>query len=218
VSAVEAIEAACAAGIRIAIDGDDLVLEAAAPPSPIVLNLLACNKANIVALMRRQKQLNEFGSSRSIRIQSRHEADPGEASPGLWRSKAEVHRCRIVAALNRLPAPCNQSGRRLMAETRKFLRSPWFSDALLNVWSLEALFGIDCGAPLDNFERWGLIVGLALAPQHGDAIEHIDAEHAVIRHLVGPTLKNARRIERRLLPTATTVPWWQSSALMGDVD
>ena len=217
-SATKAIEAARAAGIRIAIDGDDLVLEAAAPPSPIVLELLSRNKTNVVALMRGQKQVNEFGPSRSIRIKSRHEADPGEASPGSWHPKTEVLRRRIVAALYRLPAPCNQSGRRLIAETRKFLRSQWFTEALLNEWSLEALFGIDCGAPLDNYERWGLIVGLSLAPQFGDAIDHIDAEHAVIRHLVGPTMKNARRIERRLLPTATTVPWWQLSALVGDVD
>jgi hypothetical protein len=117
-----------------------------------------------------------------------------------------------------LPATRDHNRRRLIAETRKFLRSPWFSAALLNGWSLEALFGVDCGAPLDNYERWGLIVGLALAPQHGDAIEHIDADRAVIRYYAGPTMKNAKRIERRFLPTAATVPWWQSSALVGDVE
>lgn len=44
-SAAEALRAARAAGISIAIDGDDLVLEAPAQPPPAVLGLLARNKA-----------------------------------------------------------------------------------------------------------------------------------------------------------------------------
>ena len=38
-SAAEALKAARAAGIRVRIDGDDLELEAAAPPPPAVLDL-----------------------------------------------------------------------------------------------------------------------------------------------------------------------------------
>jgi hypothetical protein len=40
VSAAEALKAARAAGIEIGIDGDDLMLEASAPPSAAVLDLL----------------------------------------------------------------------------------------------------------------------------------------------------------------------------------
>jgi hypothetical protein len=47
-SAAEALKAARAAGLRLGIDGDDLVLEASAPPPP-VLNLLSRHKASIVA-------------------------------------------------------------------------------------------------------------------------------------------------------------------------
>ena len=68
-SATEAIEAARAAGIHIAIDGDDLVLEASAPPSPVVLDVLSRNKAHVVAMLRRQQPVNEFGPFRPLRVQ-----------------------------------------------------------------------------------------------------------------------------------------------------
>ena len=51
-SAAEALAAARAAGIQISIDGDDLVLQASAPPSAEVLDLLARHKAAIVTLLR----------------------------------------------------------------------------------------------------------------------------------------------------------------------
>jgi hypothetical protein len=51
-SADAALKAARDAGIRIGIDGDDLVLEASAKPSPAVLELLSQNKAGIRARLR----------------------------------------------------------------------------------------------------------------------------------------------------------------------
>jgi hypothetical protein len=50
-SAAEALKAACAAGIRMRIDGDDLVLEASSPPPSAVLALLSRYKAGIVTLL-----------------------------------------------------------------------------------------------------------------------------------------------------------------------
>jgi hypothetical protein len=44
-SAAEALKAARAAGIQLGIDGDDLVLEASAPPPPDVIDLLSRRKA-----------------------------------------------------------------------------------------------------------------------------------------------------------------------------
>jgi hypothetical protein len=52
-SPTEALKAARAAGIRLEVDGDDLVLEASAPPPPAMLDLLSRNKAGIVTLLRR---------------------------------------------------------------------------------------------------------------------------------------------------------------------
>ena len=51
-SAAEALKAARAAGIKLAIDGDDLVLEASASPPPAVIDRLTAHKTEIVAMLR----------------------------------------------------------------------------------------------------------------------------------------------------------------------
>jgi len=51
-SAVQAIKAIRPAGVELALDGDDLVLEAASPPPAAVLDALSRHKAKIVALLR----------------------------------------------------------------------------------------------------------------------------------------------------------------------
>jgi hypothetical protein len=51
-SAAQALKAARAAGIRLDVEGDDLVLEACAEPPPVVLDLLLQHKAGVVALLR----------------------------------------------------------------------------------------------------------------------------------------------------------------------
>jgi hypothetical protein len=51
-SAVGALRAARAAGIELALDGDDLVLHAASAPAPAVLDALSRHKAGTVALLR----------------------------------------------------------------------------------------------------------------------------------------------------------------------
>ena len=52
-SAADALKAARAVGIVVEIDGDDLVLEAPAPPPTVVLNALSRHKSGVVALLRR---------------------------------------------------------------------------------------------------------------------------------------------------------------------
>jgi hypothetical protein len=51
-SAVEALKAARAAGVELALDGDDLALKAASAPPAAVLDALSRHKAQIVALLR----------------------------------------------------------------------------------------------------------------------------------------------------------------------
>lgn len=51
-SAAEALGAARAAGVSVAVDGDSLLLEAAAPPPVAVLSLLARHKGDIVRILR----------------------------------------------------------------------------------------------------------------------------------------------------------------------
>jgi hypothetical protein len=50
-TATDAINVARHAGIELMLDGDDLVLEAPAPPPPIVLDLLSRHKAEVVAIL-----------------------------------------------------------------------------------------------------------------------------------------------------------------------
>ena len=135
-SAAEALKAALAAGVSAEIDGDDLVLEASAPPPPAVLDLLSQHKAPIIAMLRWQ-----IGAANSVRRSNSH-----------YSSSNRRH--RIATAMGRLPSP---RGCRLMAETQTFLRSAWFSEALKYGWSLEELFGVDACLPLDNLDHWGLI-------------------------------------------------------------
>ena len=51
-SAAEALQAVRDAGIGLDVDDGDLVLEASAPPSAAVLDLLARHKADVIALLR----------------------------------------------------------------------------------------------------------------------------------------------------------------------
>ncbi|MFZ4809468.1 MAG: hypothetical protein ACOYLQ_19610 [Hyphomicrobiaceae bacterium] len=234
-SAFEALNAARAAGIALTIDGSDLVLEASVPPPVAVLDLLSRHKSDVIAMLR-QNRGNAFDPAQPLRAMARVEGTVNNGETGrtglaralrprpvddgahVWLSNEIALRRRITAALERLPSPYDYNGRRLTAVTQDFLRSPWWSEALRCGWRLEALFGVDERAPLDAHESWGLIVGLALAPRRGDVIEHLDAEHAVIRFQVGKTLKEARRIERRFTPNDSSVTWWECSGLVGDVE
>lgn len=51
-TAVEALRAARAAGVAIALDGDDLVLEASSLPPEPILDALSRNKVGIVNFLR----------------------------------------------------------------------------------------------------------------------------------------------------------------------
>jgi len=51
-NAAEALTLARAAGVCVRVDGDDLVLEAAGPPAPDVIDLLSQNKIGIIKLLR----------------------------------------------------------------------------------------------------------------------------------------------------------------------
>ena len=56
-SAAEALQAAQNAGVEIGIDGDDLVLEASAPPPAAVLEALSQHKADVVRMLRLAKDV-----------------------------------------------------------------------------------------------------------------------------------------------------------------
>lgn len=109
-SAVQALKAARAAGIDIALDGDALVLAAATAPPPAVLDLLACHKAGIVALL---LPTNDGWSGEDWLAFFDERAGIAEFDGGLPRASAEARAfaCCVAEWLNRnsvrsLPGRC----------------------------------------------------------------------------------------------------------------
>lgn len=93
----EALQTARAAAVRVSIDGDDLLLEAPAPPASSVLELRSRHKAGIVALLRSAEDWQVFFDER---------AGISEFDGGLSRGQAEAHAfgCCVVEWLIRNPA------------------------------------------------------------------------------------------------------------------
>jgi hypothetical protein len=100
--AVEALEAARAAGIVLALDGEDLVLEAASTPPAAVLEPLSQQKADIVAMLRRDRV---GWSSEDWQVFFDECSGIAEFDGGLPRPQAEAHafRCCVVEWFNHNP-------------------------------------------------------------------------------------------------------------------
>ena len=108
-SAAKPLEAARAAGIELALDGNDLALSAAsAPPAP-VLDALSRHKAEIVALLRPGR---DGWSAEDWFFDER--AGVAEFDSGLPRAEAKARAFECCAAewLNRNPV-CSPPGRYL---------------------------------------------------------------------------------------------------------
>ena len=99
-SVAEALRAAHAAGIRVEIDGDDLVLEASAAPPSAVLDLLSRHKAGIVTLLR---SADDGWSAEDWRVFFDERAGIAEFDGGLPRLQAEAYAfaCCATEWLNR---------------------------------------------------------------------------------------------------------------------
>jgi hypothetical protein len=101
-SAVEALGAARAFGIRLELDGDDLLLEASGPPPDAVLGALSRHKPDVVRLLHSAQD----GFSPDYWHVLFHERTAfAEFAGGLTRSDAEAQafECCVVEWLNRNP-------------------------------------------------------------------------------------------------------------------
>ena len=101
-SAVQALKAASAAGVRLGIDGKDLTLEADAAPPPSVMNLLTCHRADVIALLRTWR---DSWSGEDWRAFFDERAGIAEFDGGLPREQAEAraYACCVAEWLNRNP-------------------------------------------------------------------------------------------------------------------
>jgi hypothetical protein len=104
VSAAEALCMAQAAGLRIEVDGSDLVLEAPAPPPATVLDALSRHKADVVLLLR---PAADGWSPADWQAYFDERAGIAEFEGGLARDAAEARafECCVCEWLNRNPAP-----------------------------------------------------------------------------------------------------------------
>ena len=116
-SAVATLKDARAAGIKLALDGEDLVLEAGSTPPAAVLDALSRHKAEIVALMRPGE---DGWSGEDWQVFFDERAGIIEFDAGQPRSKAEAQAlaCCIVEWLNRNPVR-SPSGRCLACGDRE---------------------------------------------------------------------------------------------------
>src|SRR5262249_18853038 len=103
-SAAEALKAARAVGIQLEVDGDDLVLEASAPPPSAILGVLSEHKAEIVGVRRPGR---DGWSAEDWQVFFDERAGIIEFDGGLSRTEAEAQAlaCCIVEWLNRNPTP-----------------------------------------------------------------------------------------------------------------
>jgi hypothetical protein len=86
-SAADALKAARAAGIRLWVGGDALMLEASAAPPPAVLDLLSRHKAGIVTLLR---PADDGWSAENWHVFFDERAGIAEFDGGLPRGQAEA--------------------------------------------------------------------------------------------------------------------------------
>jgi hypothetical protein len=103
-SAALALQSARAVGVRVAIDGDNLALEAPEHPPQEVLNLLALHKADILRLLR---PADDGWSPEDWKVFFDERAAIGEFDGGLPReeSEARAFACCVAEWISRHPTP-----------------------------------------------------------------------------------------------------------------
>lgn len=151
-SVAEALKAAQAAGIQLGIDGDDLVLEAAVPPPPAVIDLLSSYKASIVALLRPA----EYGwSAEERQVLFEERAAIIEFDGGMSRTWAEA-----LARLDPARPPCDAPPKQWLQfidDCGRFVDDGWAPRVDALGWTPTDLFGCDWAKPFSRINRAGLL-------------------------------------------------------------
>ena len=167
-SAVPALRVARAAGIELGLDGDDLLLQAAAPPPASILDLLSANKPAIVALLRRSDPGRTPIDERSVLVVDK---------AGVPREWTEGY-TRLCA----MPPPADIPERdwQAMVDGAGRLLEQW-GDKLASLgWIVEDIFGIHGLAPLARLDLAGLVRFLI----QFEVVELTD-EHAILMNARG---------------------------------
>jgi hypothetical protein len=121
-SAVEALKAARAAGVELALDGDDLALKAASAPPAAVLDALSRHKAEVMVLLR---PAEDGWSAEDWQVFFEERASIVELDGELPRpgAEAQAFACCVVEWLNRNPER-SPAGRCLGCGDREHAHDP----------------------------------------------------------------------------------------------
>jgi hypothetical protein len=187
-SVAQAIKTARAAGIELALDGDDLALSAASAPPAAVLDGLFRHKAEIVALLRERGAVEW--------LDQHLDPPPPHAQKPLATALA------ALAQLNPAKPPGDVSRRRwaqFVDDCGLFLNSDWVHRAMALGWTSLDLFGCNRERPMARIDHQGLLWLL-----NGNKLVALAAETAVIEMPTG-----SRQTYRRAAVWDRTVLAWE---------
>lgn len=162
-SAALALELARAVGICVRVDGDDLELEALAPPPQTVLDLLSRHKTDILRLLR---PANDGWSPEDWQFFFDERASIAEFDGGMPRAEAETRAfaCCVTEWLNRNPTP-SASGRCLacgVGERAIDPLLPFGSETRGHAWLHRACWPAWCRAR--EADAIAALAGMGIAP------------------------------------------------------
>jgi hypothetical protein len=182
VSAAQALRAARDAGVVVGVDGDDLILEASAPPPAAILDLLSRNKAEVLAVLRatvRDVLVTPTTPPREAwSDREQEQAAVAEFDGGVPRAWAEG-----LARLDPDKPPGDVPPRRWLCfidDCGRFLDGGWASRAAELGWGPLDLFGCDRERPFARIEHASLLWLL-----NGRKLIALTADMAVIETLTG---------------------------------
>jgi hypothetical protein len=208
-SAAEALKAARSCGIRLVVDGDDLVWGASAPPPAFVLEFLRRHKAEIMLLLRPAGDGHSAESTGFDRSDTSAAADAFEERAALVEFDSGIPRAWAegFAALQCAKAPAWAALRPgmwadLVNATGRFLDA-WGRQAAELGWDPVELFGVFPAAPLARVDQQGLLFFL----QEGREVAATTADTATIKLPSGVTQTFRRPSKNAREPRAA--PIWE---------
>jgi len=223
-SAVEALDAARSAGVKLRIDGGKLALRADAKPPHEVVEQLKRHKADIIVLLRQQHCLRAspgcpadaaerdaiIAEGIGVDGDTAVEADLAAAGHQSWRELSQAQRCAIESALDRLSPPTTTIGTRLIERTRAIIASDLFYTAVAYGWDMTSLFGVAPVAPVLRVGEQGLVPQLVFSRLPVRQIQLVTADHAFIEYRTGSEL----RFDRFKPALQHAIVWWECDALV----
>jgi hypothetical protein len=172
-NAAVALAAATAVGVRVAVDGDDLLLEAARRPPDAIVEDLRRHKPAIVSMLR---------GGRGEAIAQQKPANRHGGAPVEWSNW-------LAALTTAAPAEgfTPTQWRQLVVDAERFLHD-WGEEAARHGWTLLEAFGVHMRAPSARYDGMGLVPLL-----RGGEVIALNADRATVRTPSGSHLIFLRR-------------------------